>query len=183
MNKQKARIFFYRNRVRFALFALIIVLIIARPTWLSIAVGAVVSLIGLAVRAWAAGHIRKDKALAVTGPYRFTRNPLYLGSLILGIGLVVGARSWWGAAVFAAYFLAFYIPVMIEERNRLRVLFPGPETEYERHVPAFFPTLRPAPATDSRKWDAAFFSKNKEYRAWIGTAVVWILFIVRGMIK
>lgn len=183
MNRQKARAFFYRNRVRFALFALIIVLIIARPAWMSIVVGAGIGVIGLAVRAWAAGHIRKDKALAVTGPYRYTRNPLYLGSLILGIGLVVGARSWWAAAVFTAYFLAFYIPVIIEERNRLRDLFPGQATEYERRVPAFFPALRPAPATDSRKWDASLFSKNKEVRAWIGTAIVWILFILRGMIK
>lgn len=183
MSKPAARAFFYRNRIRFALLVLVIVLVLARPSAVSLAVGAGLGLIGLAVRAWAAGHIRKEKALAVTGPYRYTRNPLYLGSFILGTGLVIGARNWWGAAVFAAYFFAFYLPVMAEERDRLRRLFPLDEADYERRVPAFWPKLRPAPATEPRKWAPALFLRNKEYRAWIGAAIVWVLFILRGMIR
>ncbi|MHB8054112.1 MAG: methyltransferase family protein [Candidatus Aminicenantales bacterium] len=183
MNKSSFRKIAYRGRVRFALFVLIVVLVLARPTFRSVVIGAAIGLIGLALRAWAAGHIRKEKALAVTGPYRYTRNPLYLGSFILGLGLVVGARSWWGAGVFVVYFLAFYIPVMAEERDRLRNLFPRAESEYESRVPAFFPTLRPAPATEPRKWDSALFLRNKEYRAWIGTTIVWGLFILRGLIR
>jgi len=172
----------YRWRVRSASFAFVAVLVLARPTWISIAVGASVGLVGLAVRGWAAGHIRKDKALAVTGPYRFTRNPLYLGSFVLGLGLVCGARTWWGVGIFALYFVVFYLPVIAEERDRLRNLFPDAYREYERRVPIFFPTLRGAAASEGRKWDARLFRRNKEYRAWIGTALVWGLFILRGMI-
>ena len=172
----------YRWRVRSALFAFVAVLVLARPTWTSVAIGASIGLAGLAVRGWAAGHIRKDKALAVTGPYRFTRNPLYLGSFILGLGLVGGARTWWGAGIFALYFVVFYVPVITEERDRLRNLFPDAYPEYERRVPIFFPTFRGAPPSEIRKWDAGLFRRNKEYRAWIGTGIVWGLFILRGMI-
>jgi len=172
-----------RWRVRSAFFTLVAVLIIADPSGLSIAGGAAIGVVGLAFRGWAAGHIRKDKRLAVTGPYRFTRNPLYLGSFILGLGLVWGARSWWGAGIFGLYFVAFYIPVMAEERDRLRGLFPEAYPEYERRVPLFFPSLRPAPATEPRKWDPALFRRNKEFRAWIGTAIVWVLFIVRMLLR
>ena len=164
------------------MFAFVAVLGLARPTWISIAVGASVGLVGLAVRGWAAGHIRKDKALAVTGPYRFTRNPLYLGSFVLGLGLVCGARSWWAAGIFALYFVVFYVPVIAEERDRLRNLFPDTYPEYERRVPIFFPTFRGATASEDRKWDAGLFRRNKESRAWIGTAIIWSLFILRGMI-
>ncbi len=182
MQSKSLRKTIYRWRVRSALFAFVAVLVLARPTWISIAAGASVGLLGLAVRGWAAGHIRKDKALAVTGPYRFTRNPLYLGSLILGLGLVCGARTWWGAGVFALYFVVFYVPVIAEERDRLRSLFPDAYPEYERRVPIFFPTLRRAAASEDRKWEAGLFRRNKEYRAWIGTAIVWGLYILRGMI-
>lgn len=182
MNRTTLRKVIYRWRVRTALFAFIAVLIPARPTWLSVAIGAAVGIIGLAIRGWAAGHIRKEKVLAVTGPYRYTRNPLYFGSLILGLGLVGCARTWWSAGIFVLYFVIFYIPVMAEERYRLRLMFPEAYREYERRVPLFFPTFRGAAATEIRKWDAGLFRKNKEYRAWIGTAIVWVLFLLRGLI-
>ncbi|HOF82301.1 MAG TPA: isoprenylcysteine carboxylmethyltransferase family protein [Candidatus Aminicenantes bacterium] len=173
----------YRWRVRAALFAFVAVLVLARPTAASIAAGAAIGLAGLAVRGWAAGHIRKDKALAVTGPYRFTRNPLYVGSFILGLGLVCCAWTWWGAVIFGLYFLVFYVPVMAEERDRLRRLFPQAYAEYEKRVPLFFPTLRGAAPSEPRKWEAALFRRNKEFRAWLGTAIVWGLFILRGWIR
>jgi len=173
----------YRWRVRSGLFTFVAVLVIAAPTWISIAGGAAVGLAGLLIRGWAAGHIRKDRRLAVTGPYRLTRNPLYLGSFVLGAGLVWGARSFWGAGIFVLYFLVFYLPVMAEERDRLRALFPDAYAEYERRVPMFFPTFNPAPATEPRKWNPALFRRNKEYRAWLGTAIVWGLFTLRMMIR
>jgi len=181
-NEKTVRKALYRWRVRAALFAFVAVLVFARPTPMSVAVGVPVGVAGLLLRGWAAGHIRKDKTLAVTGPYRFTRNPLYLGSFILGLGLAWGARSWWGAGIFILYFAAFYIPVMAEERDRMRVLFPGPYAEYERRVPPFFPAFRGAAASESRKWDAALFRRNREVRAWVGTAVAWALFLIRGRI-
>ncbi|MBN1939487.1 MAG: isoprenylcysteine carboxylmethyltransferase family protein [Candidatus Aminicenantes bacterium] len=168
-----------RWRVRSALVVLVAVLALAAPTWISVGGGAAVAAAGLGIRFWAAGHIRKDKRLAVSGPYRFTRNPLYLGSFILGLGLVWCGRTWWGAGIFAAYFALFYVPVMAEERDRLRKLFPQDYPAYERNVPLFLPWRKPAPPTEPRNWDPAVFRRNREYRAWVGTIVVWGLFIAR----
>ncbi len=179
MNKMSWKKAANRWRVRSALVVLVAVLVVADPTWMSMAGGAAVGLIGLAFRAWSAGHIRKDKRLAVTGPYRFTRNPLYLGSFILGLGLVWCARTWWGTGIFALYFSLFYFPVMAEERDRLRTLFPDDYPEYERRVPLFLPSPRPAPATEPRRWDRSLFRRNRETRAWIGTMIVWGLLIAR----
>jgi protein-S-isoprenylcysteine O-methyltransferase Ste14 len=170
----------YRWRVRSALLVLILVLVLARPTTISVGLGVFVSLLGLAIRTWAAGHIRKEKELAVTGPYRYTRNPLYLGSFILGLGLALGARSVWGLGVYAVYFAAFYPVVIVEERSRMRRLFAEAYAVYERQVPIFWPFRRAAKATDLRTWDKALFLKNKEIRAWIGTALVWVLILIRG---
>ena len=68
---------------------------LARPTWRSMALGAIVIVPGLLIRALASGHVRKNEALATSGPYAYTRNPLYLGSLLMGVGFAVAARSWW----------------------------------------------------------------------------------------
>ena len=68
---------------------------LARPTWRSIALGAIVFVPGLLVRALASGHVQKNEALATSGPYAYTRNPLYLGSLLIGVGFAIAARSWW----------------------------------------------------------------------------------------
>ena len=81
----------WRVPLGFACAAVFIVL--ARPTRLSLAAGGGVALVGLALRAWASGHIRKNDRLAVSGPYAHTRNPLYLGSFILGLGFTVAAAS------------------------------------------------------------------------------------------
>src|SRR5688500_4711184 len=74
--------------------------IFARPTALSLAIGGAVAVVGLGVRAWASGHIRKASVLAVTGPYAHTRNPLYLGTLVLGLGFSIAAGVWWLAVIF-----------------------------------------------------------------------------------
>ena len=68
---------------------------LARPSWPSLAFGAVLIIPGLAIRALASGHVRKNEALAMSGPYAYSRNPLYLGSLLIGIGFALAARSWW----------------------------------------------------------------------------------------
>ena len=183
MDKASVRNLIFRLRIRVAPFVLAAVLILADPSWGSIAIGAVICFLGLFIRAWAAGHIRKEKELAVAGPYRFTRNPLYLGSFILGLGLAVGTRSYWGLGIFLFYFLAFYPVVIIEERDRMRRLFAAAYVDYERRVPVFIPTLRGSKANDPRPWDPALFKRNKEIRAWIGTGLVWILVMIRMGIR
>ncbi len=165
----------YRWRVRTAFLAFLVTLLLAKPTFISIPVGAGISLIGLAIRAWASGHLKKEKELAVSGPYRFTRNPLYLGNLILGISLSVGSHSWWVFGIFAVYFLMFYPAIIHTEHERLKRLFPGQYDQYRRFVPLFFPFRRPRLQDSPLPFRWALFRKNKEYRALIGAAAFWLL--------
>jgi protein-S-isoprenylcysteine O-methyltransferase Ste14 len=157
------------------LFAAIAVLLLARPTWRSIAVGAVISLAGLAVRAWASGHLHKEKALAVSGPYRFSRNPLYLGNMIMGIGIVVGAHSWWVLGLFIVYFAVFYPLIIRREKERMRELFPDQYEDYRRRVPSFFPSLFRRRFRSPVKYSWALYKKNKEYRALVGMLLFWLI--------
>src|SRR5882672_3161577 len=119
---------------------------LAHPTWQSIGVGAVGVLPGLVIRAMASGHVRKNEALATTGPYAYTRNPLYLGSLLIGIGFALAARSWWVGIVLVVMFFAIYIPVIRDEESFLRQKFPEFD-EYARRVPRIFPRLTPRTTT------------------------------------
>src|SRR4051812_20332290 len=89
-----------------------IFILLARPTLKALLIGAAISVIGLAIRGWASGHIRKNAQLAVSGPYAFTRNPLYLGSFLLGLGFTIASGRWELAVLFAALFLGIYFPVM-----------------------------------------------------------------------
>lgn len=140
---------------------------LARPTWMSIAEGAAVAAVGLMVRAAAAGIVRKGEQLAISGPYAWTRNPLYLGSTILAIGFVVGAHSWIVGAVVAAYIVLFYPAVVSREEQDLRARF-GPQfDEYRARVPVFLPWPGPQPQ-GAPGFSAAQFIRNHEYRATVG---------------
>lgn len=105
-------------------------------------------LAGLLIRGWAAGVLEKDRALAISGPYAFTRNPLYLGSFLLGTGAAVaGGRPVVGVA-FLAFFAMVYGPTMARESNLLEALFPDGYRHYRDSVPGFLPALaryRPPP--------------------------------------
>jgi protein-S-isoprenylcysteine O-methyltransferase Ste14 len=85
---------------------------LAHPTRTSLLAGALVLAPGLVLRGLASGHVQKDKQLTTSGPYAYTRNPLYLGSLILAAGFIVAARSWWIPAILLVMFVAIYVPVL-----------------------------------------------------------------------
>jgi protein-S-isoprenylcysteine O-methyltransferase Ste14 len=143
---------------------------LAKPTWRSTALGAVVIVAGLLVRAFASGHVRKNETLATSGPYAYTRNPLYLGSLLIGTGFAVTGRSWWVGIALVAMFFAIYFPVILDEEAFLRQKFPEFD-EYSRGVPRIFPRLTPHPGT--RDSAAAGFSsdlylQHREYNALLG---------------
>jgi hypothetical protein len=106
-----------------------------------------VSLLGLALRAWAAGHIRKNAQLATSGPYAFTRNPLYLGSFLLGLGFTIASGRLLLGVLFAALFLGIYLPVMRVEASHMAELFGSEFETYRRSVPLFFPRIRPFPCS------------------------------------
>jgi protein-S-isoprenylcysteine O-methyltransferase Ste14 len=169
----------YRWRVRFGLFALLAILALASPTWRSIFIGLAVCAPGLLIRAWASGHIRKEKTLAVSGPYQYTRNPLYLGNFVLGLSITVATHSWWCAGLFIAYFAVFYPLVILEERERMKRLFPKEYAEYTERVPLFFPRWKRMIGSSGTKFSAALYLKNKEYRALAGSLIAYGILIAK----
>src|SRR6201989_817530 len=142
----------------------------ARPTPRALVIGASVSLLGLALRAWAAGHIRKNAQLALSGPYAFTRNPLYLGSFLLGLGFTIASGQLVLGLLFVALFLGIYFPVMRVEASTLAELFGEDYEAYQRSVPLFFPRLTPFRHGDSRavKFDSSLYFRYREYRGALG---------------
>jgi len=171
--------FIYRWRVRAGTLGVLGVIVFARPAWKPLLAGFGLSLLGLALRTWAAGHLRKEKILAVSGPYRRTRNPLYLGNLLIGVAMAVGSWSWGAAAILAAYFLIFYPVVINEERKKMKALFPADYETCGKRVPLFFPSFRKAPAYQNSPFSRALYRKNKEQRALIGTIIFWIVLIIK----
>ncbi len=138
---------------------------LSRPGFGSLAAGVPISLAGLALRAWAAGHLEKNRELTSSGPYAFVRNPLYIGTLLVAAGLVVASQRWLLAAIFAAVFLLIYLPVIELEEQHLRSLFPD-FTRYASQVPKLIPSLRPGPRGKLFQWST--YRLNREYEASLG---------------
>lgn len=156
--------------------------VFARPRPLTLAVGGTIALLGLGLRAWAAGHIRKNSSLATSGPYAYTRNPLYLGSFLLGLGFTIASSQSLLALLFAALFLGIYVPVMRVEALALTEMFGEDYTRYARAVPLFFP--RPMPYRDAKtqdniKFDASLYMRYREYRAGLGLVIAWSLLALK----
>lgn len=142
--------------------------------------GVGVSVFGLLLRAWAAGYIRKNSALATSGPYAFTRNPLYLGSFLLGLGFTIGSGWWPLGIVFAALFLGIYLPVMRVESETLARLFGESYQRYARGVPLFLPRLTPYRSEEGKtEFDSSLYMRYREYRAALGLLVAWGLLIFK----
>ena len=91
----------FRVALGFALAAVVIGL--ARPGWPTWSAGAAIALCGEWLRIWAAGHLEKSREVTTSGPYRFTRHPLYMGSTLIGTGVAVASSSLIVAAIVAAY--------------------------------------------------------------------------------
>jgi protein-S-isoprenylcysteine O-methyltransferase Ste14 len=172
--------FFARWRVRLGYPLALVVLFLARPTLKSVLAGALIGAIGLWVRASAAGHLRKQQVLTITGPYAYTRNPLYLGSFILTIAVAVAAHSWPSALILLCYFALIYSFVMRREERELYQHHGDAFREYARTVPLFLPRLTPAKfsAENPGAFSFAQYKKNREYRAAIGLLVLLLVFVV-----
>ncbi len=165
----------YKWRVRSGLLALILTVLFARPTLLSLLVGLAVTSAGLVLRLWACGHLKKEKELTTSGPYRYTRNPLYLGNVFIGIGVVISSNSWWAVLIFAIYFLVFYPVIILEEKSRMQKLFPLQYSQYSKNVPLFFPNFRLSWPKSPRKFSWQLYKHNKETRALFGALIYWAI--------
>jgi len=132
---------------------------------------------GLWLRGYAAGYVKKNRELTITGPYAHTRNPLYLGSMLIAAGFALALLSWPVALVLAVGFAVIYIPVIASEERFLRATFPGFDA-YCRQVPRLIPRLTPAPDPGSDGAPGAFslslYRKHREYNAAIGAALLYL---------
>lgn len=131
---------------------------------------------GLWLRGYAAGYVKKNQELTMTGPYAFTRNPLYLGSMLMAAGFAVALLSWPIAVVLGVGFFAIYVPVIASEERFLRATFPEFDG-YSRRVPRLLPRLiaRPAPGADGTKGAFSFslYLRHREYNAAVGVALLY----------
>jgi protein-S-isoprenylcysteine O-methyltransferase Ste14 len=169
------------RRIRVPLGFLLAVLYVwlARPTARSIVLGVTVAVAGLMIRALASGHVEKNQRLTTSGPYAYTRNPLYLGSLIIGAGFAVAARSGWIAAAMAALFLAIYMPVIRSEEAYLRRAFPEFDA-YAARVPRLLPRLSGASYNaGSFSWE--LYRKHREYNAALGAIAITAVLVIKLM--
>ena len=171
-----------RWRVRSGLIGAILSVLFSRSNLYFLFGGIIISSIGLLVRTWACGHLRKEQELTVSGPYRHTRNPLYLGNLILGIGIVVASRSWVVFGIFFVYFLLFYPALIIREKKRMNDIFPEKYKEFSKKVPLFFPSVKPSLGANHNKFSWELYMKNREYRALIGTIIFLAIFAGKMLI-
>ena len=154
---------------------------LARPSWRFLVLGAILIVPGILIRALASGHVRKNEALATSGPYAYTRNPLYLGSLLIGVGFAVAARSWWIGAVLVVMFFAIYLPVIRSEETYLRAKFPEFD-QYARQVPRMFPRIMPyRSGGESGEFSMNLYLQHREYNALLGALAITAVLMAKMM--
>jgi protein-S-isoprenylcysteine O-methyltransferase Ste14 len=178
--------FWARWRVRTGYLVAALFLWLAAPTPRSIGIGIVVVASGLIIRTLAAGHLHKAEEITDSGPYAWTRNPLYLGSALLTLGFAIGADSVWSAALIVGYYCAFYPAVMLREEVELRIRFGARFDEFAASVPRFLPRplgkhLRESRCQRSFSWSQ--YKRNREYQAAIGSAVGIVLLWARMLLR
>jgi len=155
-------------------------LFFAKPALELLLIGGLVALPGLALRAWASGHLRKNESLATSGPYAFTRNPLYLGSFLIGIGFTIAAGQWLLAIIPIVMLLGIYLPVMRVESATLTRLFGKKYERYSKEVPLFLPRLSAyRSAVTPARFDRGLYLRYREYRAALGVVIAWVLLALK----
>jgi protein-S-isoprenylcysteine O-methyltransferase Ste14 len=157
----------------------------SRPTFGTMVAGLIPAGLGLGLRIWASGCIEKSRELEMRGPYRYTRNPLYLGSFLMGIGACIAAGNVWLMCSFLLVFILVYGAVMKREEEELQLLFPATFPDYQSSVPLFWPRLtatatggRPAEGRGRLRFRWARVWRNREYNAALGVAALfaWMWF-------
>jgi len=131
-----------KNRTRLSAFMGLVFLALARPTPGTLLAGLALIVAGESLRMWSSGYIHKNRVLTVTGPYSLTRNPLYLGSFILGLGFLISMGVVWLVVFFLLFFAVIYRFTIRWEESKLCRVFPGEWESYKDRVPRFFPVGR-----------------------------------------
>ncbi len=165
-------------RVRLGLVFTIVLLVLAdKPLFYP---ALIISLVGIALRIYSAGIIKKNRVLAMDGPYLLCRHPLYLGSFLLGLGLVIMTRQWFMLALYLVFFAFIYgIEILFEER-KLKDAFPDAYPTYNALVPAFFPKLSNLGKLSFDSFDRKLLAKNRELKHLLGFLLMITCFILRA---
>lgn len=152
----------------------------ARPSLLFMALSLLLVVPGVCLRAYASGYVKKNAELTMTGPYAYTRNPLYLGSMLIAFGFALASRSIWITIALAVLFAIIYVPVIKGEEAFLRSTFPEFDA-YSRRVSRLLPRLgRAALQNDAGGgFSSALYKKHREYNALIGAALIYAALALR----
>jgi protein-S-isoprenylcysteine O-methyltransferase Ste14 len=149
---------------------------LAKPSVAAIVSGSTVVAVGLGIRGVASGQLKKNEELAVCGPYSYTRNPLYLGSILMAVGFAVAARNFWIWVLLLVLFVLIYVPVIQSEEAFLRSVFPDFES-YSRRVPRLLPRWSGESLTAS--FSRELYLKHREYNALIGAVLMMVAITVK----
>ncbi len=172
--------FIVKKRVFFGFLFAVSYLYVAKPSAESVAIGFPIGAVGLFIRAWSSGLIRKNKELAQQGPYAMTRNPLYVGSFVAGCGAAIMGGDWILAGIFVVAYLTVYRQIILNEEKHLVKLFPGEWESYVKRVPRFFPDLRKFEGFG--EYDGKhMLRKHKEWQAWLGYLAVAALMLSKAL--
>jgi len=156
-------------------------LLLMHPSAASLWVGGAIALLGASLRLWAAGHLEKGRILAQDGPYSLSRNPLYLGSLLMALGILIAGQGYWLLIPFALFYLAFYYPVMKAEEQELLQGYGQEFKDYALRVPLFFPGRSGVAARRSSfRWARVY--RNREHRTVLGLLAASAFLLVRFLV-
>ena len=175
-----------RVRVPLGFVVAAVFLVFARPSWHTLAWSLLLVLPGLWLRGYAAGYVKKNAELTRTGPYAYTRNPLYLGSMGIAAGFAVAAGQLWLGLLLVVLFLAIYVPTILSEETFLRGAFPSFD-EYARRVPRLLPRLTAARFADANAGGGRFaaerYRHHREYNALMGAAAIYAALTLRMILR
>jgi protein-S-isoprenylcysteine O-methyltransferase Ste14 len=149
---------------------------LARPSAISMAWSLLLVIPGLLLRAYASGYVKKNAELTVTGPYAYTRNPLYLGSILMAFGFAAASRNLWITLALALLFLLIYGPTIYSEEQFLRSTFPAFES-YAQGVPRLFPRFTPARIAGEGSFSGALYRQHREYNSALGACAVYAVLV------
>ena len=175
-----------RVRVPLGFVVAAVFLVFARPSWHTLAWSLLLVLPGLWLRGYAAGYVKKNAELTRTGPYAYTRNPLYLGSMGIAAGFAVAAGRLWLGVLLVVMFLAIYVPTILSEESFLRGAFPSFD-EYAQRVPRLLPRLTAARFVDANAGGGRFsgerYRHHREYNALMGAVAIYAALTLRMVLR